>query len=59
MLPTTAPQFSVSIRCHVGWQLLQEYNDSANHDTTIARTVEEVQGDLQAGTTPSREEAQT
>ncbi|KAI0774446.1 hypothetical protein C8Q74DRAFT_1368921 [Fomes fomentarius] len=40
MLPNTAPEVSFSIRCHVGWKLLQEDDNSGNHNTTITGTVE-------------------
>ena len=58
-------QVTVKIRCHVGWKLLQEYDNSGNQNTTINRTVQVTQFKEVKGTDytktvneSSREEAQ-
>ena len=46
MLPQqTSSEFQVTVKipCHVSWKLLQEYDNSENHNTTINRTVSVMQ----------------
>lgn len=38
-MPST-PKVTVTIPCHIGWSLLQEFDNSDNHNTTITRKVE-------------------